>query len=164
MPKNKAARLIPTELREFLSSRSGERILFDRNRQPDMEIDTVEFFAPSDLKVSEFRIATYEYYLNHGEVGDDPELEYRIEGVDLIGACNDYDPEGILVYFPTLCEFGSWDCDHLTIAMYPNVDWATIEANLSRYVNGQWYSRLADQYLLRPWADDRCSKIKARPL
>jgi hypothetical protein len=163
MDKKERSGVVPRELVEFLAARSGEQILFDRKKQPEMEIDTVEFYAPEELKVSEFVIDTWEYYANHGEAGDDPGLRYKIEGVDLIKACNDYDAEGILVYFGGLGDFGSWDCDHLIVTMFGDVDWATIEANLGRYANAQWYSHLVEQYLLRPWADDRCAGIKAEP-
>jgi hypothetical protein len=163
MPKHKAETLIPNKLSEFLSAHAGQRIEFNRKTEPDMEVDNVEFFKPTDLKLSKFTIYTHEYHLNYGEPGEDPELEYEVEGIDLIRDCNDYDPEGILIYFPEFHEFGSWDCDHLIIIMFPNVEWPTIEANLSRYVNAQWYSHLVDQYLLRPWADRRCKNIKPKP-
>jgi len=163
MSKHKAEKLIHPELREFLSANAGQRITFDRKTQPDIEVDTVEFFEPADLKLSKFTIDTCEYYLNYGESGDDPELEYNIEGIDLIRDCNDYDPEGILIYFPEFHEFGFWDCDHLIIKMFQNIDWPIIESNLCRYINAQWYPQLVDHYLLRPWADERCKKIKPKP-
>src|SRR5688572_18777497 len=113
--------LIPTELREFLAANGGKRIDFDSSKHPEMEVYVVEFFTLDSLPLTSFEIDTYDYHLNHREPGEDPDLSYEIEGVDLIQGCNSYEPEGILVYFPLLAEFGSWDCDHRIISIFPNV-------------------------------------------
>jgi hypothetical protein len=153
------ASLIPEDLRKFLSIHEGQQISFDRTRNRNMEVDSLEFYAPSELKLRSFTVYTYDYYLNHNEPGEDPDLRYEIEGVSLIQDCNSYDPDGILAYFPAFQEYGCWDCDHLVITMYPKVGWPAIEARLAEYVNAGWYPDSVDYYLLRPWADERCSKI-----
>ncbi len=155
-----ASNLIPDDLQNFLATNEDRRFTFERNEESEMEVDSFEFYAPNEVKLSRFTIDTYEYHLNHNETGNDPELRYDIQGVDLIRDCGGYEPEGILIYIPEFQEYGSWDCDHGLIAVYPNVGWSTIETRLVDYVNAQWYPQLAEQYLLRPWADDRCSKIK----
>ncbi len=157
------ADLIPIALRKFLAASGGKRIDFDPTMHPEMEVHSVEFYPPDCLPLTSFEIDTYEYHLNHGEPGEDPELRYEIEGVDLIQGCNDYEPDGILVYFPLLKEFGSWDCDHRIITIYPNVEWEAIEKSLPSFVNAQWYPHLTEQTLLRPWEDQRCSGLKPLP-
>jgi hypothetical protein len=158
-----ATKLIPEDLRDFLSAHEGRWITFDRTLQPQMEVDSLEFYSPSEVKLQPFTIHTHEYYLNHDEQGDDPELRYDIEGIALIQGCNSYDPDGILVYFPAYQEYGSWDCDHGVITMFPGVDWPAIETHLAEYVNAQWYPGMVEAYLLRPWADKRCSGLKPKP-
>jgi hypothetical protein len=158
-----ATKLLPEDLRSFLSINKGRRIVFDRAIQPEMEVDSLEFYAPNKVKLCSFTIDTLDYYLNHSEPGDDPKLRYEVEGVDLVRDCDHYDPEGILVYFPAFQEYGCWDCDHLIITMYPRVGWSEIEPRLAEYINAQWYPDLAEQYLLRPWADERCSRFRPKP-
>ena len=158
-----AIELTPTVLREFLVANGDKRIDFDSTKHPEMEVDSVEFFTPDNLPLSLFEIDTYEYHLNHDEPGEDPEQRYVIEGVDLIQECNDHEPDGILVYFPLLKEFGTWDCDHRIISLYPGAKWDDIEKSLPSFVNAQWYPHLAEQTLLRPWADQRCSGLKSLP-
>jgi hypothetical protein len=159
----KATELIPTALREFLAANEGKRFEFDSTKNPEMEVHSVEFFSPDSLLLTSFEIDTYDYHLNHGEPGEDPELRYEFEGIDLIQGCNDYEPDGILVYFPLLKEFGSWDCDHRIINLYPGAAWDDIEKSLHSFVNAQWYPHLAEQTLLRPWADQRCSGLQPLP-
>ncbi len=154
-----AIKPIPEDLRNFLGINAGRRIVFNRAMQPDMEVDSLEFYAPNDVKLCSFTLDTFDYHLNHNEPGDDPKLRYDIEGVDLVRDCDHYEPEGILIYFPAFQEYGCWDCDHLIITMYPKVSWREIELRLAEYINAQWYPDLVTQYLLRPWADERCSRL-----
>jgi hypothetical protein len=161
-PMKIAAKLIPEDLRNFLSAHEDREITFDRAVNRSMEVDTLEFYGPSSVKLGSFTLYTHEYYLNHNEPGNDPRLQYNIEGIDLIQDCNSYDPQGILIYFPTLQEYGCED-GHGVIMMYPKIVWPAIEARLADYVNAQWYPDLVEHYLLRPWADKRCSKITPKP-
>jgi len=155
--------IIPKGLVEFLEKHSKKRMECDPAIKGKVEIDWFTTFSSEELCISTFKIDTSEYYLNYDEPGDDPELIYEITGIDLIKGCEGYDPEGILIYFPQFSEFGSWDCDHMIITMYPKASWETISANLFDYVNGQWYPDRVNHYLLRPWADDRCRDIKPLP-
>jgi hypothetical protein len=72
--------LIPTALRDFLAVNEGKRFEFDATKHPEMEVHSVEFFPLDSLPLTSFEIDTYEYHLNHGESGEDPELRYEIEG------------------------------------------------------------------------------------
>ncbi len=157
---NDIRNIIPDGLVQFLEKHSKERIECDPAIKGNVEVDWFTTFAPEELCITTFEIDTYEYHLNHDEPGEDPELRYGITGIDLINGCGEYNPEGILIYFPQFSEFGSWDCDHAIITMYPDASWETIRDNLFNYVNGQWYPDRVNQYLLRPWADDRCKDLK----
>ena len=153
---NEITKMIPENLIQFLEKHSKDRIECDPTVKGNVEVDWFTTFSPEEIRLNTFEIDTYEYYLNHGEPGKDPELKYGITGIDLIKDCKAYDPEGVLIYFPQFSEFGSWDCDHLIITLYPNASWETIRESLFIYVNGQWYPDRVNHKLLRPWADDRC--------
>jgi hypothetical protein len=155
--------ILPNSFVQFLEKHSNKRIECPPALKDKVEIDWFTTFSPEQLCMAAFEIDTYEYYVNHDEPGKDPELRYAITGIDLINGCENYTPEGILIYFPQFSEFGSWDCDHAIITMYPGVSWEKIQANIFDYVNGQWYPDKVDNYLLRPWADDRCKDLKPLP-
>ncbi len=153
--------LLPPEVLAFLEEHGKKKLTFDPEKHPDMEVREVVFKASRSLKRSKFNLCTHEYYLNQGESGDDPNLEYMLEGVDLIAASDDYDPEGILVWFPQLDEFGFWDPDHAVIGLFPKTPWAKIEKRLPQYINAQWNDSPKHK-LLRPWADRRCAELKGK--
>lgn len=160
---NAAATMIPPALLDFLNEQGGRMIEFDRSRQPQMEVSRCSFLRPEDLRVRTFEIETLEFYLNHNEPGENPRLCYPVEGIDLIGECDNYDAAGILVYFPCLGEFGSWDCDHRIIEVFPGKEWPRIEQALAAHVNAQWDPHLAEIALLRPWSDPRCASVQPHP-
>ena len=157
-----ASQRIPEDLHRFLAANEGRQFAFDRKVHSHMEVDSFDFYAPKELTISILTVDTDEYHLNYEEPGDDPKLQFDIEGISLIRTCNSYDPEGILAYFPALKEYGTWDCDHYIINMFSQITWSEIESRLADYINAQWYPSLVNQYLLRPWADERCSQIVPR--
>ncbi|MDB6136131.1 MAG: hypothetical protein JWM59_4374 [Verrucomicrobiales bacterium] len=61
--------------------------------------------------------------------------------------------------FPRFGEFGAWDCDHLILTMFPNAGRERIMERLPQYINAQWYPGTVEEYLLRPWSDERCRDI-----
>jgi hypothetical protein len=65
---------------------------------------------------------------------------YQVPGVDLVASCTgDYDPEGLLVWFPEERSFGVADTDHELILLFgPEVSWPRITRSPARYINAQW--------------------------
>jgi hypothetical protein len=154
--------LVPADLLAFLEEHDGEQFAFDRAKHPDMEVDTIVFRKPGKLRQTKFALATWEYYNNEGEKGEDPELEYDIPGIDLIADSGDgYDSEGLLIWFPSLGEFGFHDPDHCVIGLFPKTAWEAIAKKLPQYVNSQWNDS-PKRKLLRPWADERCTSFKGK--
>ncbi|MCG8600239.1 MAG: hypothetical protein MI807_08875 [Verrucomicrobiales bacterium] len=147
---------LPSELIDFLSSNAGAPIHFDRELQPNIEVETVEFFSLDELFLSTFTVDSYQFFLNYGEFDEDPELQYEIPGVSLIKNCNDYSPEGFLVFFPALSAYGSWDPDHQIVRTFVHFRLPIQEPALAAYVNALWYPSHATSELLRPWDDPRC--------
>ena len=153
--------LIPRDLYAYLARGP---LVMDTSADEFCQLKEVEFYSIDELRVRKFEVASYEYYLNYGEPGEDPQLKYEITGVDLLKKTAGYFPEGILIWFPQLNEFGAYDADHRAITMLPGVTWKDIESNPSPYVNCQWYpDDLKVGKLLRPWADQRCKDMRGVP-
>ena len=59
-----------------------------------------------------------------------------------------YDPEGILLWIPSLTTFGSWDNDHWDLIVFAGASWEDIVSDPPRFLNAQWDA--GGEYL-RPW-------------
>jgi hypothetical protein len=151
---------LPADLRDFLSAERNRTLRW--GRPYPVEVEEATFFSIDELSLQTFELCTYEYYLNHGEPGENPDLCYPIVGFDIIKTLKGYTPEGILVWFPRFSEYGAWDSDHWIITMMPGLTWADIQADAGKYVNAQWYPERVNHYLLRPWADSRCNDLVPR--
>jgi hypothetical protein len=155
--------LIPDDLRSFLSDPKNRTFQFAS--EDPLEVEEGTFYASDELELREFKLSTPQYYDNEGtEIGDDPELYYEIPGADLVSETPDYGGDGILIWFPKFHEYGSWDPDHGTILLFPGISWGSIQNNLARYLNAQWYRERVQSYLLRPWVDPRCADIEPHKL
>jgi hypothetical protein len=151
---------IPEDLLAFLSQNHASSL---RWGQPyPVEVEEAIFFEIDEISFRNFELDTDEYFLNHDEPGNDPKLTYDIPGIDLIKQIDAYSPDGVLIWFPLFGEYGSWDCDHGTIVMMPNLSWTEIAKDPARYVNVQWYPDRVNHSFLRPWADARCAQIQPR--
>ena len=73
---------------------------------------------------------------------DEPNFEesgyYEVPAVSLTGECKHYDPEYILLWLPNEQLFGTWDCDHWDLSVFPNVTWNDIVRNPALYIGSQW--------------------------
>lgn len=63
---------------------------------------------------------------------------YSVPAVSLTGECEAYDPEYILLWLPNEQLFGSWDCDHWKLTVFPGTSWEDIVADPLIYLNAQW--------------------------
>lgn len=138
---------LPDDLVAYLSD--------PKNRSLDLsegEIRRLMFYAPESVPRKPFTVDSYELNVN-GYLEEDPGEQREYTGFDLLESIDaDYEPEGILVWFPDMGQYGSWDCDHLTIITYPDASWAKIVANPVLYVNGQWYPERVKHVIVNPWA------------
>jgi hypothetical protein len=113
---------IPSDLREFLSKRKNLEIRFE----PGGEIDRVTLNPVDDLIERPFAFMTPSPRNCGGQ-------ECKLQGVDLVKDCPHYSPDGILIWFPVLASFGSWDCDHHTILIFPGIAWSDVIRNPSPF-------------------------------
>ena len=123
---------IPEDLRKFLSDPINRHLRFN-----DGEVTDIILFAPEEIPKRVFDIDRSGHELS----GQGGHVKLRSEhcGLDLVKKCNNYQPEGILAWFPELQMYGSWDCDHHTIMVYPGSTWTDISRDPGPFFNGQWY-------------------------
>lgn len=78
---------------------------------------------------------------NYSEDPNHPGVNsYLVPGVDLVRSCSgDYDPTGLLIWFPEEDRYGTWDPSHCYICLFSaDTDWDTIAASPSSHINAQW--------------------------
>ena len=123
---------LPSDLVEFLA---GDRQL---NYDPsDCEIGKFAFHSLGDVRSIQLRLSV------QGDewIDDDPHGgngHYVVDAYDLIRSSDDYDPVGLFVWIPQLSAFGSFDCDHESLVMYPGLAWPQFAADPVRYINAAW--------------------------
>jgi hypothetical protein len=108
------------------------------------------------LDLDELTLGTVNVSLEESPLADsDPNAEkngyYVVPAVNLVAACEAYSPNGILVWLPNEREFGTWDCDHYVLRVFPGVSWSQIAADPVPYLDAQWDPEtVANDYLV-PW-------------
>ena len=136
---------IPRDLHDFLSR--------PENRQVSLaggEVRQIELCPPEELRLQKFMVDGNELFLN-GPLDFDPGETREYEGYSLVKRCNDYDPDGVLVWFPEFNAFGTADCDHGRILLYPGISWSQICREPTWYYNGQWYPDRVSHSEVNPW-------------
>lgn len=148
--------MLPKDLRDYLRDPKNRSWKLEEGG----EVSAVELFAPVDAPLRKFEVCS-SGLCDAFEPATDADEYREYEGYDLISACSaDYEPEGILIWFPKLRQYGSWDCDHLLITVYPGVTWAEIAAAPTWYVNGQWYPEKVGGKMLNPWAKSEKKRVE----
>ena len=136
---------IPQDLHSFLRRPENRQMAL-----PEGEVRRLTFFAPDELTLQKFTVDSFELHLN-GPLEIDPQEQREYEGYSLIRDCNNYSPEGVLVWFPGFSAYGSWDCDHLRIIINPGVTWSDIVREPAWFLNGQWYPERVKHEEVNPW-------------
>jgi hypothetical protein len=140
---------IPQDLLNFLSEPANREMTL-----PEGEVRRLTLFAPDELKPQKFIVNSSELHLN-GPLETDPEEQREYEGYPLVRKCNDYLPEGVLVWFPEFNAYGSADTGHERIIIYPGIIWSDIIRESTWYINGQWYPERVAHQEVNPWFDSK---------
>ena len=139
---------LPDDLRAFLA-RPENRVI----PLPGCQIREATLFAPEELREVERDVGTADVALQEGWDVDD-EMSHQYYGyraVELVKACHNYSPSGMMLWLPDLGMYGQWDCDHHKIITFPGVSWRDIVREPARYFDAMWQpDRVAHEYL-RPW-------------
>lgn len=122
--------LLPDDLVLFL--RSGQ--------QPQYDADSCE---AGNVRLHALHQLVVEYFPMDPTDDDDPHAgengSYLVKGVSLVASCDDYDPEGLLLWLPLDRRYGIWDGEHGTLMVFsPTVSWTQIASDLPRYINAGW--------------------------
>ena len=111
------------DLTEFLKSKS--ELIYD---QKTVEPDFVGIIDFDKLELGKVWI--------EGNVSG--KSYYEIPAINLTDKCEHYDPEYILLYLPNEKLYGTWDSDHWTLYVFPNISWTDITKNPAEFINQQW--------------------------
>ena len=68
----------------------------------------------------------------------DHESSCTIRALDLLKSCETYDPQGMLVYIPSLRKYGSYDGDQEVLITYRGMSWSAFLTDPVRYINAAW--------------------------
>ncbi len=125
---------LPEDLVAFLSAE--QQLEYD----PSIcEAGRVRLYGPSELRLRTFGA----HCGGTPSEKEDPHPGggvYRVPGIDLVAECTgDYEPEGLLVWFPGERSFGVWDSSHDYILVFGSgVTWSDIARSPARHINAQW--------------------------
>ena len=124
---------LPQDLVTFL--RGKRELVYEPEH---CECGAVKLVALEEITLSAFYVDSE----NAPWVNQDPHAGkygyYSVPGVNLVVACDGYDPDGILIWLPDVELFGTWDCDHWNLLIFPSATWADIVADPVKYLNAQW--------------------------
>jgi hypothetical protein len=76
---------------------------------------------------------------------------YLVPAVSLVASCQRYRPAGLLLWLPEMGLYGSWDDDHRTLWVFPDLTWAEIVAGPVPFLNACWEPRRAAAKQARLW-------------
>lgn len=136
--------MLPEDLVEFL--RAGTPLEYDPD---DCQAGTITLHTIDQLRL--------EYFSMVSESPDDPHQDdegcYLVRGVSLIAECENYSPEGLLLWLPFDKQYGLWDGEHDTLFVFgPDVGWSEIAADMPHYINAEWgEDGSAEVTDLEPW-------------
>ena len=126
---------LPSDLEDFLNA--GRQLDYDAS---ECEMGKVTLKDVSSLQVADYPTDLFNLDIDltmFPESGSLP--SFTTEGVSLIAECEDYDPDGLLLWIPKLNSYGTWDCDHEVVSAFPSdVSWSMISNDPLRYLNAFW--------------------------
>lgn len=125
---------LPSDLVAFLAA--GRQLEYNAEA---CEAGFVSLLPLAELKLERFPVETsgspfFEQDPHYPEVNS-----YLVLAVNLVAACDDYEPIGLLIWLPVEKRYGVWDSSHCTIQMFgPDVTWARIAAAPAQHINAGW--------------------------
>ena len=133
---------LPNDFRDFL--KSGKQLQYDASQ---CEPGLVRIAPLDDLNVGEVWIGT--------DLQGDPcfgvDGYYSVPAISLLSECDGYGPDFILLWLPNEQRFGSWDCDHWVLTVFPSASWWDIADDPAAYLNAQWDAQTTVGEKFIPW-------------
>ena len=155
--KNRSTRpeTIPNDLWEFLVA--GKQLDYSVEL---CEAGKVVLQAPGRLTVEPVFIDSEGSPLDSVDPNAGVKGYYAVPAISLLASCENFDPEGILIWLPDQSCYGTWDCDHWDVFTFGSVTWMEIVRDPVPFINAQWKHEIECEYLI-PW--DRYEFKKGRP-
>lgn len=119
---------LPRELVSFL--KTGSKLKY---RAAKTEVGPIQLKPLDHLQLSTFEV---EQPATKGKGGKSTTA--RVRGVDLVAECDNYGPDGILIWLPDYRCFGQHDPDHLRLVVFPRAKWSDLVAAPAKYLDAQW--------------------------
>ena len=132
-PRCDMAVTIPDDLRAFLRGR--KQLQYDAS---ECEPGQIKLLPLSKLKLGEVWINASDKKKRGGDPHAGEDGHYAIPAVNLIAEAEEYEPDFILLWLPGEESYGTWDCDHAELLVFPGVTWDDIAADPLPYVASQW--------------------------
>jgi len=141
---------LPADLVAFLQS--GASLEYDHEQYDPGKITLLTL---PQLKLQNFPV---DYDTGLDDSHEDPHAGeagcYLVQGVNRVATCEDFDPEGIILWLPVEQRFGAWDSDHRYLEMFgETVTWTSIVADpgphLEASCGGEGYDPPFSR--LQPW-------------
>lgn len=124
---------LPEELQSFLKNES--QLQYDAS---SIEPGRVGLSKLSELELGVVWVNSDDSPLQQDDPNTGEEGYYEVPAVSLTNECEAYDPEFILLWLPNEKLFGSWDCDHWDLHVFPGATWDDIVADPAKYIDTQW--------------------------
>jgi len=142
---------LPADLLAFLSQPEKRTIAL-----PGCQIREAVLFAPEELNECEFDVGTADFALQEGWKNWDTRRHwsYTYRAIDLVKACQNYSPKGIMFWLPDLKVYGQWDGDHRKILAFPKATWSDIMREPAPYFDAQWNPEGVPHEFVRPWEEE----------
>lgn len=137
---------LPEDLSEFL--RQGRQLEYDANRSNIGEIQLKSLGEVSLETLEVFPLSSSRMFGCYESL----EGTYHVPVFDLVKESEDYLPEGLFCWLPTVQAYGAVDAEHSEITIFPGVTWKSIVGNPLTYLDAQWNSSLGSEgKSLLPW-------------
>lgn len=139
---------LPDDLVAFL--REGRQLEYDSTK---CEAGSIKLVPLGQHKIGEVWVDPECHPLREQNPHAGQEGYYAVPAVNLVAEAEKYDPEYILLWLPRSRLYGTWDCDHWELRVFPGVTWTEIAASPLKYVNAQWYPEDVENEVLIPWPE-----------
>lgn len=124
---------IPEDLRAFL--RAKKQLEYDAD---ECEPGQIKLLPLSKLKLGKIWINAKSKKKPQGDPHAGEDGHYPIPAINLVADAVDYEPDFILLWLPNEELFGSWDCDHGELWVFPDTTWSEIVADPAPFISTQW--------------------------
>lgn len=138
--------IVPADLLAFLQAEKS--LEYD---EATSTVGHIRLVSPDELALSEIEITSEDSDFHAVDPYNFVDGTYRLQAVDLVAESDEYEPAGILAWFPCFGSLGTWDPEHLSLLLFPNVSWSNFVQDPAKYLDEQWNREGLAQPVPMPW-------------